>query len=88
MPVTHDSSSVATKTIYVRELYKDGKYPYMKYIVSNNERFPFVFMYGRVLVALDDPDAAIVDFNEVKDGKIVMFTNKQCTVSIKREERS
>jgi len=69
IPATQDS--IASKTIYIRDIDHDGKFTdeYIEYEVKNKEDLRDIYKNGRGLVHLSNPKKAIVSFDEIEYGK-------------------
>jgi hypothetical protein len=69
IPVTQES--IATKTIYIRDIDDDGKITdeYIKCKVKNHAELRDIYKIGRGLVHLSDPTTFIVSFDEIEDGE-------------------
>jgi hypothetical protein len=69
IPATQDS--IATKTIYIRDIDDDGKFTdeYIPVTVKNHAELRDVYNNGRGLICLNGPKKLIVSFDEIEDGE-------------------
>ena len=70
IPATQDS--IATKTIYIRDIDDDGKFTdeYIPVTVKNKEDLRDIYKNGKGLICLNGPKKLIVSFDEIEDGEM------------------
>ena len=63
--------SMASKTIYIRDIDDDGKFTdeYIEYEVKNHAELRDIYKNGRGLVHLSNPKKAFVSFDKIEDGE-------------------